>query len=167
MQGTGIQKVWRGTQAERFHRICLVTIKVIKHTGVITVYIYRLRVVQQVLSDKSHLAWVSDMGERPGVRGGGWGEVNIIESCNQQIYFEIALKNASLCLTGIRLDGIILCKVRRVLCCNGYLQRCTHSSKISIMCIILGGFVFTVSLTGNCATYTMQPSKYHIKFVFL
>lgn len=35
------------------------------------------------------------------------------------------------------------------------------------MCIILGSFVFTVSLTGNCATYTMQPSKYHIKFVFL
>lgn len=35
------------------------------------------------------------------------------------------------------------------------------------MCIILGSFVFTVSLTGNCGTYTMQPSKYHIKFVFL
>lgn len=73
MQGTGIQKVWRGTQAERFHRICLVTIKLIKHTGVITVYIYRLGVVQQVLSDKSHRGWVSDRGERLGVRGGGWG----------------------------------------------------------------------------------------------
>lgn len=73
MQGTGFQKVWRGTQAERFHRICLVTIKLIKHTGVITVYIYRLGVVQQVLSDKSHPGWVSDRGERLGVRGGGWG----------------------------------------------------------------------------------------------
>lgn len=42
-------------------------------TGVITVYIYRLGVVQQVLSDKSHPGWVSDRGERLGVRGGGWG----------------------------------------------------------------------------------------------